>query len=142
MLNKIARYPVICAALLAANLAGAAYAADGLPTQTLPNGVRRNELQKTTVPGGKYVVIMNQLDMDAGAKVAMHTHPGVETGYVISGMLTLSVKGEGDRTLGPGESYLIPSGRPHSAVSGGPDAFKGIVTYIVEADKPVSTPAP
>ncbi len=137
MFNKLAKYTAICAALFAVNLSAAAFAADALP-----NGVRRNELQKTTVPGGKYVVVMSQVDMDVGAKLPMHTHPGVETGYVISGMLTLSVKDEGDRTLGPGESYLIPSARPHSAVSGGPQAFKGIVTYIIEADKPLSSPAP
>ena len=134
MLKKFARYTVVCAALIASN---AAYAADALP-----NGVRRNELQKSQVPGGKYIVVMSQVDIDVGAKLPMHTHPGVETGYVISGMLTLSVQGELDRTLGPGESYLVPSGRPHSAVSGGPQPYKGISTYIIEADKPFSSPAP
>jgi quercetin dioxygenase-like cupin family protein len=43
-----------------------------------------------------------------------HTH-GAQYGVVIEGRMTLTVAGEG-RDLGPGDSYFIPAGTPHSAV--------------------------
>lgn len=133
MSNRLIHFAAACAILVA----GTAFAADAPPT-----GIRRTELQRSPVPGGKYVAVLIQVDIDAGAKLPMHTHPGVESTYVVSGMLTLSVKGQADRILGPGESYMVPAGTPHSAVSGGPSAFKGIASYVIEADKPLSTPVP
>jgi quercetin dioxygenase-like cupin family protein len=73
--------------------------------------------------------------------IGRHTHPGVESGYLLDGEIVLIVAGQPDRTMKPGDSWQIPVGAAHDAKSG-PNGAKIIVTYVVEKGKPLATPAP
>jgi quercetin dioxygenase-like cupin family protein len=104
-------------------------------------GFTRTILQKTEYPGDKYICVLVEVDIDANALVARHTHPGVESGYLVSGSSTLSVQGQPDRILKPGDGYQVPPETPHS-VRNGPEKSRVAATFIVEKDKPLASPAP
>lgn len=106
-----------------------------------PTGITRKVLGRTDVPGDIYVAILMEAEFDGGLKVARHTHPGIESTYLMAGGGVLSVKGQADRTLAPGDGFQIPPEVPH-AFQVGADKTKLAITYIVEKDKPLSTPAP
>jgi quercetin dioxygenase-like cupin family protein len=136
MLNR--RGFVSCAICTAVGLVASSVEADA----QAPAGITRTILQKTEYPGGgKYVSILAMADIDANALVARHTHPGVESSFVVSGGGTLSVKGEPDRVLKAGDGFQIPPEVPHS-LRNGAEKSRIAVTYIVEKDKPLATPAP
>jgi quercetin dioxygenase-like cupin family protein len=42
-----------------------------------------------------------------GGSTGRHTHPGIETGYVLEGTTLLAIDGEAPRTLRAGDSYSI-----------------------------------
>jgi len=97
--------------------------------------------KKTEYPGDKYVCVLVSVEIEPNALVARHTHPGVESSYLISGSATLSVKGQTDRVLKAGDGFQIPPKVPHSARNG-PETSRIIATCIVEKDKPLASPAP
>ena len=74
-----------------------------------PAGISRKVLGRTDMPGDKYVAILMEAEFDGGLKVARHTHPGVESTYLMAGGGVLSVKGQPDRTLAPGDGFQIPA---------------------------------
>jgi len=106
-----------------------------------PAGLTRTLLQKTEYPGDKHVCILMTVEIEANFLVARHTHPGVESSFLIAGGGTLSVKGEPDRVVKAGEGFQIPPEVPHK-LQNGPIPSKLAITYIVEKDKPLATPAP
>ena len=70
-----------------------------------------------------------------------HTHPGVDTGYVLDGGAILLVEGKPDQELKAGDSYAVPAGVPHD-IKTGDKGLKIMAVYVVEDGKPVATPAP
>lgn len=108
--------------------------------QTQP-GFTRKILQKTEYPGDKYVCVLMEIEIEPNALVPRHTHPGVESGYIVSGSSTLSVQGQPDRVIKAGDGFQIPPEVPH-AVRNGPKKSRVVATYIVEKDKPLASPAP
>jgi len=106
-----------------------------------PQGVTRTVLGKTELPGDVYVAILMDVEFDAGFKVQRHTHPGVESGYLITGGGVLSVKGQPDRTMKPADGFQIPFQVPH-AFQVGSEKTRLAITYVVEKDKPLASPAP
>ena len=98
-------------------------------------------LAKTEYPGDKYVCILVKLDLAPGEHVPRHMHPGVESSYLVSGSLTLSVKGQPDLIVKAGEGYQIPPETPHS-VRNGSEKSTIVATFIVEKNKPLVEPAP
>jgi quercetin dioxygenase-like cupin family protein len=123
--------------------AGAALAASAVTPNALAQapGFSRKILQKTEYPGDKYVAILVEVEIEPNAQVPRHTHPGVESGYLIAGSGTLSVKGQPDRVVKAGEGFQIPPETPHS-LRNGPETSRVVATYIVEKDKPLASPAP
>lgn len=126
-----------CCAGVAALVASPAGAQAPAPA----GGVTRTILNKADGPGGQLVSIQALAEVSAGVLVARHTHPGVETGYLLSGGGTLSVRGQPDRELKAGDSYLVPAEVPHAFMNGNAPA-KLLVTYVVDRDKPLASPAP
>ncbi len=124
----------ICAAV------GMVVSQHGADAET-PPGFSRKVLQKTEYPGDKYVCVLVEVDIDRNALIARHTHPGVESGYLVSGSSTLSIKGQPDRVLKAGDGYQVPPETPHS-VHNGAEKSTVIATFIVEKDKPLASPAP
>jgi quercetin dioxygenase-like cupin family protein len=93
-------------------------------------------LRRTEYPGDKYACVLLEVDLDPDAPVPRHMHPGVESTYLASGSITLSIKGQPDRVVKAGEGYQIPPETPHS-IRNGPDKSTIISTLIVEKDKPL-----
>lgn len=129
----------ICTAI--AGLAGSgasAQTAGGAPAQTA--GVTRTVVSQTDLPDGKFVAIAVTAEIAAGATVARHTHPGVESAYIVDGELELAVQGQSDKTLKTGDGFQVPPETPHS-VKNGAKATKLAITYVVEKGKPLASPA-
>jgi len=73
--------------------------------------------------------------------IGRHTHPCVESGYVLEGEFVLLVEGQPDKPLKVGKSYQVPPGAIHDARAGDKGA-KVIATYVVEKGKPFASPVP
>lgn len=106
-----------------------------------PGGIKRTPLQKVeNFPAG-YNIITVVAEIPANTLAGRHTHPGVDTGYVLEGSGTFMMEGKPDQDIKPGDSYAVPTGVPHD-VKAGPNGLKVMAIYVVEKDKPVATPAP
>jgi len=129
-----------CAICAAAGLvpAGAASAADA-PAAT--GGLKRKLLSQMDGPAPGYVTIIAEVEIEPGVLVARHTHPGIESGYVVSGGLDLPIEGMPTRSLKPGDGFQVPVGRPHAGAKNGPHKTIVVSTYVVEKGKPMASPA-
>lgn len=105
-----------------------------------PGGIKRTPLQKVEFPKG-YNIVTVIAEIPANTLAGRHTHPGVDTGYVLEGDATLIVEGKPDQALKAGDSYAVPAGIPHD-VKTGAKGLKIMAVYVVEEGKPVATPAP
>ena len=124
-------------ALCAVTLSGLSEA----QAQAAPGGLSRKVLSSTDMPGGKLACVEVLAEIDPGFQVARHTHPGVESAYVLEGSMTLSVKDQPDRALKAGDFYQVAAEVPHAAVNGSAKT-RILATYTVEKDKPLASPAP
>ena len=104
-------------------------------------GIKRTPLQKIDFPTG-YTTVTAIAEIPAGGSAGRHTHPGVETGYVIEGEGDLIIEGQPTKHLKPGDSWAIPAGTIHDAKVSGDKPLKIMAIYIVEKDKPLATPVP
>jgi quercetin dioxygenase-like cupin family protein len=125
---------LVCAICAALGFAAVAHAESVTPP------ISRVTLQTTELADGK-VFIQQRLEGKPNLRVPRHTHPGIESSYVLSGSLILSVRGEPDRLVKAGDSFLIPAGVPHGGRIG-PDGLRSLGTFIVEKDKPLLSPTP
>lgn len=105
-----------------------------------PGGIKRTPLQKVDFPKG-YNIVTVIAEIPANTLAGRHTHPGVDTGYVLEGDAMLIVEGKPDQALKAGDSYAVPAGIPHD-VKTGAKGLKIMAVYVVEEGKPVATPAP
>ena len=132
----------LCAALAAAGLGASPAAAQGVGGG--PGGGAGPQVTRTTLATTDYDertgTLLAVVEIPAGGIVARHTHPGIESSYVIEGTSTLLVQGQPDRQLAPGGGFQIPPGVPHELRNGGA-VSKLAVTYVVEKGKPLATPA-
>jgi quercetin dioxygenase-like cupin family protein len=135
MLNR--RRFAACAICSAVGLIASQVAADAQPT----GGVSRTILQKTDYPGDRHATILVMAEIAPGALVARHTYPGVKSGYIVEGGGTLAVKGHANREIKAGDGFQIPPETPHS-VQNGNARTRVLITYVVEKDKPLASPAP
>ena len=74
--------------VIAVACAGAALAQQG--------GIKRTPLQKVDFPPG-YTTVTAIAEVPAGGSSGRHSHPGVETGYVMEGELHLLIDGKPER---------------------------------------------
>jgi quercetin dioxygenase-like cupin family protein len=108
--------------------------------QTAPAGLKRTIVSRVDGPVDGYETINARVEIEPGALVARHTHPRVESSYVVSGSAEITIDGIGARSFGAGEGWLVPRGVPHSGKVGDAPAVLA-ATYIVEKGKPLATPA-
>jgi quercetin dioxygenase-like cupin family protein len=106
-----------------------------------PEPLKRTMLQKADFPTDKYATISTMVVVQPGAPIGRHTHPGIESGYVVEGALKLKIGDGPEQDLKAGDSFLVPEGVPHGG-SNGPQVAKLISTYVVERTKPLASPAP
>lgn len=128
---------VSCAICTAVGLA----ISEGAAKAQVQPGFTRKILEKTEYPGRRFACVLVEVDIEPNGVVPRHTHPGVESSYLVSGKCTLSVQGQPDRVLKAGDGFQVPPEVPHS-VRNGPEASRVAATFIVEKDKPLSSPAP
>src|SRR6266851_7742141 len=60
--------------------------------------IKRTPLQKTEYPDGHFTYIM-MVEIVPNATVARHTHPGLETSYILEGNLELTIEGKPPQKL-------------------------------------------
>lgn len=103
-------------------------------------GLTRTKLKETDGPAPGYVTIEMRVEIDPDAPIARHTHPGVESGYMIEGGTELTIDGIGTLSLKPGDAYQVPVGVPHEGKNG-PVKTTIAATFAVEKSKPLASPA-
>nr|WP_295467639.1 cupin domain-containing protein [Mesorhizobium sp.] len=123
------RLPIIAIALAAMTTAAAAQ-----------DGIKRTPLQKVNFPEG-YTTVTGLAEIQPGVSAGRHTHPGIETGFVLEGETVLSIDGQGDVTMKAGDSYVIPAGVPHDAKAISEKPVKVLGIYVIERGKPLASPA-
>jgi quercetin dioxygenase-like cupin family protein len=114
--------------------------AQGAPAATTP-GVTRKILSQSDGPMPGYVTVLVEAEIEAGVQVGRHTHPGIESAYILEGSFELPVEGQPTRMVKAGDGFQIPPNTPHAG--GKPAAAKArvLVTYVVEKGKPLASPA-
>ncbi|WP_431267846.1 cupin domain-containing protein [Dankookia sp. P2] len=127
----------ICSAVgLVASGVEAPAQAQGAPAA---GGVVRKMLSTINYPGDGKVSILMTLEAPEGTVIARHTHPGIESSVVTEGELELEVQGQPSKRFTAGEGFQVPPGTPH-----GGKVLKHArlaITYVVEKDKPLASPA-
>ena len=122
-------------------LAAVAVVAIGGAALAQQGGIKRTPLQKIEFPEG-YTTITAIAEIPTGGAAGRHTHPGVETGYILEGEADLIIEGKPDLHLKAGDSYSIPAGVVHDAKVHGDKPVKVLGVYVVDKAKPLATPAP
>jgi quercetin dioxygenase-like cupin family protein len=115
--------------------------AQGGPPPGTP-GVTRKILSQMDGPTPGYVTILAEATVEPGAAIGRHTHPGLETSYVLEGAIELPIKGQETKTYGVGDTYQVPAETPHAGGKAVEKKFRVLSTYVVEKGKPLASPAP
>jgi quercetin dioxygenase-like cupin family protein len=110
-------------------------------TSASSGGVTRNILSQTDGPVPGYTTILVEAIVEAGVKVARHTHPGIESAYIMEGGFELPIEGQATRMLKPGDAIQIPPETPHAGGAPGSAKTRILITYVVEKGKPLAKPA-
>jgi quercetin dioxygenase-like cupin family protein len=71
-------------------------------------GIKR----KTLLDGGRTQIV--EFKLARGTVIPLHDHPQEQTGYLVSGRMTLTIGGV-DHALKPGDAWTIPGGVAHGA---------------------------
>ena len=103
--------------------------------------ITRTLVQKNEFPGDRYETLLMNVGIPSNMLVPRHTHPGVESTYVVEGGGELSVKDQPTRSLHAGDGFQVPPVVPHSWKNGS-QPTKLAITYVVEKDKPLVTLVP
>jgi quercetin dioxygenase-like cupin family protein len=103
-------------------------------------GITRTPLGTIDFPPG-YQAVMGTAQVPANTCFERHTHPGIETSFVLEGELLLKIDSIPDKHHKAGESFQIPAGALHSgcATAGG---AKVLTVHVIEKGKPLASPAP
>ena len=117
-----------------------ASAAEGAPPAAT-SGVKRKILSQMDGPMPGYVTINMEVEIDPGVTIARHTHPGIESSYVLEGGFELPVQGQPTRMLKAGDGFQIPVETPHAGGKAGDKKSRIAITYVVEKGKPLASPA-
>ncbi|RKK03171.1 cupin domain-containing protein [Pseudoroseomonas wenyumeiae] len=110
------------------------------PASAQAPGVKRTTLKQEPLPGTNYVTIQMMVEVEPQSAIPRHTHQGHEATYIISGAMDLDIEGQETLHLKGGDSFLVPAGVPHSGRA--TEATRFFATYVVDKDKPFSSPAP
>ena len=121
--------------------AAGGFLATGAEAQNAPaSGLKRTLLKQTDGPIDGYVTVEMKVEIEPGAAIARHTHPGVESGYVVEGGTYLTIDGVGALALKPGDGFQVPTRVVHGGTNG-PAKTVVVSTYVVEKGKPLASPA-
>ena len=110
-------------------------AANGTP------GVTRKILSQTDGPTPGYVTLIVDIEIEPGVMIGRHTHPGIESAYILEGGFELPIEGVPTRLYKPGDGFVVPPETPHAGGKNGDAKTRVLSTYIVEKGKPLASPA-
>jgi anti-sigma factor ChrR (cupin superfamily) len=79
-----------CALCAVTGFAATEASAQGAPAATT-SGVTRKILSQTDGPFPGYVTMLVEAQIEAGVPVARHTHPGIESAFVLEGGFELPI---------------------------------------------------
>jgi quercetin dioxygenase-like cupin family protein len=130
-----------CAICAAAGFIATDASAQGAPPAGTP-GVTRKILSQMDGPTPGYVTILAEATVEPGTVVGRHTHPGIETSYILEGAIELPIKGQDTKTYSMGDTYQIPAETPHAGGKASDKKFRVLSTYVLEKGKPLASPAP
>lgn len=105
------------------------------------SAIRRTLIKRTEMATGNLVTLLMEVEVPAGAEVSRHTHPGIESAFVLEGEAELYVQGQEDAAVRPGQGFQIPAEVPHG-VRKIEKRLRLAITYVVDKDRPLVTPAP
>ena len=105
------------------------------------SNIKRTPLQTVDFPPG-FNSVSAIAEIPAGACAGRHTHPGIETSYIMDGGGVLKIAGKPDQAVKAGDSFQIPPNAPHDLCVGSGLGAKVLAVYVVEKGKPLATPAP
>ena len=129
-----------CAICAATGLVATGVSAQNTPPGTTP-GVTRKILSQTDGPMPGYVTIIAESTIEPGVVVVRHTHPGIESGYILEGSLELPIQGQPTRELKPGDAFQVPPETPHAGGKASAMKTKVAITLVIEKGKPMASPA-
>ncbi|HLH95555.1 MAG TPA: cupin domain-containing protein [Xanthobacteraceae bacterium] len=120
------------------------FIASGASAQNAPpanGGITRKIKSQMDGPAAGYVTINMEVGIEAGAVIPRHTHPGIESGYVVEGSLELPIDGQPTLMLKAGDGFQVPTAVPHAGGKASDKKTTLALTYVVEKDKPLASPA-
>ena len=104
-------------------------------------GVTRKILSQTDGPAAGYETVLVEATIEAGSAVGRHTHPAIESAYVMEGGFEPPIQGQATRNLKPGDAFQIPPNTPHAGGAAATAKTRLVITYVVEKGKPLASPA-
>jgi quercetin dioxygenase-like cupin family protein len=132
---------ILLAALAAVTLSAVATLAQAQQmTPPANDPIKRTPLQKIDYPDGHSTYVM-MIEIQPNATIGRHTHPGIETSYVLEGELELVIGADAPKALKTGDSFAIPPNAVHGGKTGS-RLVKLIGTFVVDKTKPLASPAP
>ena len=111
----------------------------GRPADALASALKRTEVQRapSSIPGREIVQVLTEIP--PGVASGWHIHPGEEVGYIVAGIVEMSIEGRDMLTLNAGDGFLIPPRVPHNARDVGAETGRMLSTYLVEVGEPLAT---
>ncbi len=107
------------------------------PPAAQPKRTILDQHDQSDVPGKQ--IVIGTAEIPAGTAIGWHSHPGDESGYVISGNLVLKTRGKPDQVLKAGDHFFNPRGAVHSlAAAPGTDGGVALSTWVVDKGKPLA----
>jgi quercetin dioxygenase-like cupin family protein len=119
---------IACVALLA--VVGSAIAQQA--------GIKRTVLRSIDFPAG-YATVTALVELAPGTCSGRHTHPGIDSGFVMQGDFVLKVDGKPEQVFKAGDSFETQPLMPHDACS--VSGTKLVDTWVIEKGKPLASPA-
>ena len=110
------------------------------PPVTTP-GVTRKILSQIDGPTPGYVTLVVDIEIEPGVTIGRHTHPGIESAYMLDGGFDLPIEGQPTVAFKPGMGVVVPPNTPHAGGKNGDKKTHIVSTYIVEKGKPLASPA-
>jgi quercetin dioxygenase-like cupin family protein len=102
-------------------------------------GIKRNVIRTIDYPAG-YTTVTAIVELGPGVCSGRHTHPGIDSGYVMEGDFVLKIDGKPEQKLKAGDSFETSPQMVHDACS--VSGTKLVDTWVIEKGKPLASPAP
>jgi quercetin dioxygenase-like cupin family protein len=103
-------------------------------------GVSLRILNKMDGPSPGYETVIVEIEIAAGTLVPPHSHPGVESTYVLEGSGELQIQGESPRLLSAGKAFQVAPDRTHR-VQIGDGMARVCSTLVIRKGEPLVSPA-